>query len=95
MRITTPAVDSSIASKWTLRRRSGEIEAFRNFLSMGSPSVQLEDEVKMLTKQGRESLLDSVMGYESGVAIPADDVLAMKADLSLTWKKLRVLRRFN
>lgn len=66
----------------------------RNLISMGSPSVQLEHEVKMLTKKERETLLDSVMGYESSVAIPADDVLAMKADLSLTWNKLRVLRRF-
>ena len=42
----------------------------------------------------RESLLDSVMGSENSVDISADEVLAMKTDLSLTWSKLRVLRRF-
>ena len=34
------------------------------------------------------------MGSENSVDIPADEVLAMKTDMSLTWSKLRVLRRF-
>lgn len=85
MRITTPAVDSSVASRWTLRLRSSEIGAVRDLISMGSSSAQLEYEVKMLTKTERESLLDSAIGDESSVVIPADDVLAMKADLCLTY----------
>lgn len=93
MRITTPAVDSSAASRWTLRRRSSEIGVVRDIISKGSSSAQLEDEVKMLTKTERESLLDSAIGDSSSVAIPAEDVLAMKADLCLTWNKLRVFRR--
>jgi hypothetical protein len=66
----------------------------RDIISKGSSSAQLEYEVKMLTKTERESLLDSAIGSESSVVIPADDVLAMKADLCLTWKKLRVFRRY-
>ena len=66
----------------------------RDIISKGSSSAQLEFEVKMLTKAERESLLDSAIGGESSVVIPADEVLAMKADLCLTWKKLRVFRRY-
>ena len=76
MRVTTPTVDSSVDSRWTLKRRSTRYE------------------VTTLSKVERESLLDSVMGSENSVDIPADEVLAMKTDLSLTWSKLRVLRRF-
>ena len=93
MRVTTLAVDSNVASCWTLKRRSNEMELVRDIISMGSPLAQLQHEVKKLTKKKRESLLDSAMGCESRVDIPADEVLVMKTDLSLTWSKLRVLSR--
>ena len=66
----------------------------RDILSKGSPLAQLQHEVTTLTKMEKESLLDSVMGSENSVEIPADEVLAMKTDLSLTWSQLRVLGRF-
>ena len=66
----------------------------RDIISKGSPVAQLQYEVTTLSKVERESLLDSVMGSENSVDISADEVLAMKTDLSLTWSKLRVLRRF-
>ena len=64
----------------------------RDIISKGLPVAQLQYEVTTLSKVERESLLDSVMGSENSVDIPADEVLAMKTDL--TWSKLRVLRRF-
>ena len=45
-----------------------------------SPLAQLQHEVTTLTKIERESLLDSVMGSENTVEIPADEVLAMKTE---------------
>ena len=65
----------------------------RDIISKGSPVAQLQYEVTTLSKVERESLLDSVMGSENSVDISADEVFAM-TDLSLTWSKLRVLRRF-
>ena len=65
----------------------------RDIISRGSPlAQQLQHEVTILSKSEKESLLDLVMGCENSVDIPADEVLAMKTDLSLTWSKLRVLR---
>ena len=63
----------------------------RDIISKGSPVAQLQYDVTTLSKVERESLLDSVMDSEDSVDIPADEVLAMKTDLSLT---CRVLRRF-
>ena len=69
------------------------MEHVGDIISKGSPVAQLQYEVTILSKVERESLLDSVMGSENSVEISADEVLAMKTDLSLTWSKLRVLRR--
>lgn len=54
---------------------------------------QLQHEVKAQTKEDREAILDTALGDTASIAIPADQVLAMKADLSITWNKLRDLRR--
>lgn len=92
VRVTTPRVESSSASNRTLKRRSSELELVRDVVSKGSPVEQLLYELKTQTKEDREAILDTAMGDES-ITIPADQVLAMKADLSITWNKLRVMRR--
>ena len=66
------------------------MEQVREILSKGSPREQLQSEITSLSKADRQSLLQTA---DSMVAIPAEDILAMKADLSITWSKLRVLRR--
>lgn len=67
----------------------------RNVVSMGSPVDQLQYELKTLTKGDREAILDSAFGDRTSIVIPADEVLAMKADLSITWSKLRMMRRYS
>ena len=69
------------------------MEQFRSDISKGCPLEQLMSEVKVLTREDRHSLLDMVAMKESVVEIPPEEVLAMKADLSITWSKLRILRR--
>ena len=46
----------------------------RDIISKGSPVAELQYEVTTLSKVERESLLDSVMGSENSVNIPADEV---------------------
>ena len=82
-----------MASTRTLKRRSSEMEEVRELISKGSSKEQLQSEITALNKTERQSLLDSVLATNARVAIPAEDILAMKADLSITWSKLRVLRR--
>lgn len=93
MKVTTPRVESSVASTKTLKRRSSEIEQVRDLVSKGSSTEQMQHEFKMLSEQERESLLGTVLS--TPVVISSDEVLAMKADLSITWNKLRDLRRYN
>ena len=90
MRVTTPRVDSSEASRRTLKRRSDELGKVRTLVSKGSSLVQQQND---LTKMERESLLDQAKIPETSAEIPAEDVLAMKADLSIPWNKMRILRR--
>lgn len=70
-----------------------EISTVRELVSKGASAQQLQNEIQVLTKIERESLLDQVkIGY-AHAEIPAEDVLAMKADLSIPWNKMRVLTR--
>ena len=51
------------------------MEIVRDIISKGSPLAQLQHEVTTLSKPERESLLDSVVGSENSVDLPADEVL--------------------
>ena len=69
------------------------MEAVREVVSKGASAQQFQHEIKALTRDEREALLDSVLKDQPSITIPADQVLAMKADLSITWNKLRDMRR--
>lgn len=86
-------MESSEASQRTLKRRSSELGAVRELISKGSPVQQLQHAVKAQTKEDREAILDKALCDAASIVIPADQVLATKADLSITWNKLRNLRR--
>lgn len=62
----------------------------RHVASAGASKAQLAAEVKSLSKEEREELVSKA---SLPVYIPPDHALAMKADLSIPWNKLRVLRR--
>ena len=66
------------------------MEIVRDIISKGSPLAQLQHE-----SPHYQSLKESPYWTQLWVlrTVPADEVLAMKTDLSLTWSKLRVLRR--
>ncbi len=68
-----------------------EIGRIRSIASGGDNHIQLETEVKALTKEERDELLHQA---QLPVVIPTEHVLAMKADLALPWNKLRILRRY-
>ena len=55
---------------------------------------QLQYELKTLTKVERESLLDQACVGEAHAEVPAEDVLALKADLSIPWNKMRIMKRY-
>ena len=54
-------------------------------------SRQLELEVRALSKEDRQKLLEKA-GF--GVEMDATQVLAIKADLAIPWYRLRILRRY-
>ena len=62
----------------------------RDHLSGGDSVAQIRSEVKSLTKEERETLLE-----EAGlpIKIPPNHALAMKATLALAWAKMRAISR--
>ena len=92
MKVTSSSVRSSESSRDTARRRSQELSKIRERLSSGDSEHQMADELKMLPKEVREELTKEL---KFSVHIPADQSLAMKADLCLPWKKLRIMRRYT
>ena len=80
---------ASTASKG-LRRRSHALSEHREYISAGESSYQLQSEIAHLDVANREDLLAQA---ELPITIPAEQVLAMKADLGIPWAKLRIVNR--
>ncbi len=83
-------VSSSEACHRTVTNRTRTISVVREQLSGGDISDQMMSEIKYLTNEEREAVLQ-----EAGlpINIPPDHALAMKADLALPWAKMRVISR--
>lgn len=90
MQVPGCRVPSSEASKTTLLRRSHHLAKARENISGGASIVQLQSEIRCLPKEDRQEILK---GANLPITIPTEHVLAMKADLSLPWAKLRVISR--
>ena len=90
-KVTLPTVSSEEASRKTLHRRSGELELHRSTISKGASVVQLQAEVKSLSNTDRQALLE---GLEFKIQLPPITGLALKADLSLPWNKMRTMKRY-
>ena len=88
MPLSSCRISSGQASSKTLQRRTTQVRALT---SEGDSSVQLQAEVRSLSKEQREELIGQA-GLP--IKIPTDQALAMKADLSLPWNKLRVISRY-
>lgn len=71
---------SAEASESTKIRRSRTLSAARIYMSGGDDSVQLQSELKTLTREQREKVLENA---NLPVVIPVEHSLAMKADLAL------------
>lgn len=92
MVVPTGSIKSSKASQKTIQRRTKAISAFRAIITADDSATQLESKVKSLGRKEREELLKNA-GIT--VSIPPEAGLAMKAELSLPWTKLRSVRRYN
>ena len=78
-------VSTSEACTRTVQRRVRQVQGLRETLGVG-----LEQELRVLSKCDRQKLLQEA---SLPIEIPADHSLAMKANLALSWNKLRTLRR--
>ena len=93
MKVTKPRVDSETVCKKTTKAQTQQLGEHRHLISGRSELFQLQDEVKACTSAEQEQLLADLQQGGFKVAVPADQALALKADLNIPWEKLRVVRR--
>lgn len=75
---------SSDACPKTLQRRVHKIREVREMTSL-----EVEDEIRAMPREKRQELLIEALP----LTIPTSHALAMKSILSISWSKLRTLRR--
>ncbi len=92
MHMSSPRVSTTAASSVTVRRRSSELRAARKIVSGGDDGAQLRSELSS-NKIDRQEILNNLESFPGNfqIKIPADQVVAMKADLGLSWNKLRLM----
>ena len=86
MPVSTSRVATSEACSRTVHRRVQQVQNLRETLG-----VNLEKELRALPKNERQDLL---RGIALLIEIPPDHSLAMKANHSVSWSKLRTLRQY-
>ena len=81
---------SSQATPKTLSDKSKELNKHRRVSSGEEQAFQLSKEVKACTLEDRQKILQGLQdGFK--VQIPTSCALAMKADLGISWDKLRAI----
>ena len=87
-----PRVGTLEASSKTVRNRSNEVSSYRSTVTGGEGTLrQLGDEMRALPQEEREELMGV---FAAPVSMPAESMLALKADLVIPWNKLRAMRRY-
>ena len=92
IKIPNSDIPTSESSKYTKRRRSNQISKIRKQLSLGDSEEQMADELKVLPAEEREKLMKTANFI---ITVPPEQGLAMKSDLCLPWRKLRLMRRYT
>ena len=72
VRVSTPRVSSSNASRWTMTRRSSSISAVRSIISGGASTDQLQHEMATLSDAERHELLANATPLQ----VSAEETLA-------------------
>ena len=85
MPVSSGSMLAAEACARTVRRRMRQVLSLRDAVG-----VSIEDEVNTLSKGKREQLLKDIA---LPIAIPLDHTLTIKSNLSISWNKLRTLRR--
>ena len=93
VKVTKPRINSSKATRRTVRVRSAEIHEHRSLVSGGDNTTQLQNEMKLCSRVERERILAELNNSSFAVSVTTNESLAMKADLNIPWSKLRVVRR--
>ena len=90
MHVTNSKRPISKASSRTLYRYRKQVQKVRHVLTSDDPTTLLREEIRSLSKNEKNSLLKN-----AGITldISPEQGLAIKADLTLPWNKIRMITR--
>ena len=90
MHVTNSKRPISKASSKTLRRYRKQVQKVRHVLTSDDPTILLREEIRSLSKNEKNNLLK-----DAGITldISPEQGLAIKADLTLPWNNIRMIRR--
>ena len=90
--VPNPRISSGVASR-TIRRRSEILDQTRELLSKDAKEQQQQDELKLCNQ--REDLQGMLRDMNIDIIrIPNMQLLAAKAHLGISWKRIRELKRW-
>ena len=92
VRVRQAQVPSGEAAPRTLRKRSHSLASVRFAVSAGDDTTQLAHEVHGCCQE-RRKLIEEIRRAEGGFRISVEQSVALKADLSIPWSKLRIMSR--
>lgn len=88
-------VPTEKAAPRTVRKRTQSLSNVRFAVAGGDSVAQIAHEVQSQERADREKLLSEIKKVDGNilVRIPVRTAVALKADLTIPWSKLRELRR--
>ena len=93
VRVSQAQVPSGKAAPRTIRKRSHSLASVRFAVSAGDDTTQLAHELHGYRQEERRKLIEEIRRAEGGFRISVEQSVALKADLSIPWSKLRIMRR--
>ena len=93
VRVSQAQVPSGKAAPRTIRKRSHSLANVRLAVSAGDDTTQLAHEIHTCSQDERKKLMEEIRRAEGSFRISVEQSVALKADLSIPWSKLRVMRR--
>ena len=93
VRVSQAQVPSGNAAPRTIRKRSHSLANVRLAVSAGDDTTQLAHEIHTWSLDERKKLIEEIRWAVGNFCISVEQSVVLKADLSIPWNKLRVMRR--
>ena len=93
VQVSQAQVPSGKAATRTIYKRSHSLANVRLVVSAGDDTTQLTHKIHTCSQDEREKLIEEIRRTEGSFRISVEQSVALKADISIPWSKLRMIRK--